>query len=92
MERRMENTLKSQWELEVKTSKPPKGQENAGDQVVIDCNFASDWSREWREFFGPIIEQSREKPVQSHITLETQLKVTLLMVFESLIWSMIVFL
>ena len=48
----MENTLKSQWELGVKTSKPPKGQENAGDQVVIDFSFASDWSREWREFFS----------------------------------------
>ena len=36
-------------------------------------------------FFGPIIEQSRVKPVQTQITLETQLKVTLLMVFESLI-------
>ena len=44
-----------------------------------------------RVFFGPIIEQSRVKPVQTQITLETQLKVTLLMVFDSLIWSILYF-
>ena len=35
-----------------------KARENAGDQVVIDVGFASDWLREWREFCGPITEQS----------------------------------
>ena len=35
----------------------PKARENAGDQVVIGLNFASDWLREWREFSGPITEQ-----------------------------------
>ena len=27
-----------------------KARESAGDQVVIDVGFASDWLREWREF------------------------------------------
>ena len=35
-----------------------KARESAGDQVVIDVGFASDWLREWREFWGPITEQS----------------------------------
>ena len=45
-----ENTLKSQSELKVKTSKSPKAQENAGDQVVIDFSFSYQWSGEWCEF------------------------------------------
>ena len=40
-----ENTFKNQWELKVKTTKLPEVQENAGDQVVIDFCFASDWLR-----------------------------------------------
>ena len=35
-----------------------KARVSAGDQVVIDVGFASDWLREWREFWGPITEQS----------------------------------
>ena len=27
-----------------------KARKSAGDQVVIDVGFASDWLREWREF------------------------------------------
>ena len=45
----------------------PKGRENAGDQVVIGVRFALDWSREWREFSGPITEQSKAKPMESRI-------------------------
>ena len=41
-------------ELKVKTSQPHKARENAGDQVVIGDSLASDWSREWHEFSGPI--------------------------------------
>ena len=37
--------LKSQSELKVKTTKPPKARENTGDHVVIGVGFASDWSR-----------------------------------------------
>ena len=57
--KRKENTLKSPWELRVKISKPSKARENAGDQVVISVSFAFDWLREWREFSGPITEQSK---------------------------------
>ena len=59
-------------------SKPSKARENAGDQVIFDVNFASDWLREWREFSGPITEQSKAEPMQSRITLDTQLKISLL--------------
>ena len=54
--------LKSQRELKTKTTKLPKARENAGDQVVIDVSFASDWLGEWREFSGPSSEQSKTKP------------------------------
>ena len=43
-----------------KTTKFPKAQENAGDQVVIDFSFASDWLRNWRDFSGPITERSKQ--------------------------------
>ena len=39
--KRKGNSLKSEWELEVNTAKPPKARENAGDQVVIGFSFAS---------------------------------------------------
>ena len=42
-------------------SKPLKARENAGGQVAIGVNFASDWFREWREFCGPITEKSKAK-------------------------------
>ena len=45
------NTLRSQWELKERTGTPPKARENAGDQVLDDVSFASDWLREWRFFF-----------------------------------------
>ena len=41
-----------------RAGKRGKARESAGDQVVIDVGFASDWLREWREFWGPITEQS----------------------------------
>ena len=74
--KRKENTLKSPWELRVKISKPSKARENAGDQVVIGVSFAFDWLREWREFSGPITEQSKVNEMQSRITLDTQLKIS----------------
>ena len=49
--RRKENTLKSQWELKMKPTNLSKARENSTDQVVIGFSFASDWLREWREFF-----------------------------------------
>ena len=36
----------SQWELKVKITRLRKARENAGDQVVNDFNFASDWLKE----------------------------------------------
>ena len=50
-----------QSELTVKTNKLWKARENAGDQVTIGFSFASDWSREWRECFGPITARSKAK-------------------------------
>ena len=41
----------------MKTSKPPKAQENPGDQVEIGVSFAPEWLRKWGEFFGPITGQ-----------------------------------
>ena len=71
-----ENTFKNQWELKVKTTKLPEVQENAGDQVVIDICFASDWLREWCEFSGPITEGSKVKTKQP-ITFDSGLKIVL---------------
>ena len=39
---------------ESKTDQTAKARENAGDQVVIEFSFASDWLIGWREFPGPI--------------------------------------
>ena len=41
----------------MKTSKPPKAQENPGDQVEIGVSFAPEWLRKWGEFFVPITGQ-----------------------------------
>ena len=38
--------------------------ENASDQGAIGFSSASDWSKRWREFSGPIGEQRRSKPWQ----------------------------
>ena len=54
--RRKEDTCKSQWKLQVKTSKPPEARENAGAQA-IGVRIVSDW----REFFWTT-KQSRVKP------------------------------
>ena len=59
-----------------KTTKLPEVQENAGDQVVIDFFFASDWLREWCKFSGPITEGSKVKTKQP-ITFDSGLKIVL---------------
>ena len=33
-----------------------KARENEGGYFMLGLSFASDWSREWREFSGPITE------------------------------------
>ena len=35
----------------------------------------------WREFFRPITERTKAKPMQSRITFDTQLKIALMPVF-----------
>ena len=40
--------------IKLKTSKLPKAQENAGEQVMIGFSFTCDWLTEWRELSGPI--------------------------------------
>ena len=62
---------------QLKPSKPPKARENAGDQFPICFSFSFYWLREWREFFGPITERSKAKPLQSRITFDAQLKMTI---------------
>ena len=47
--------------LRVVKPKLLKARENAGDQVVIDFRFTSDWLRNWREFSEPITESSKAK-------------------------------
>ena len=59
-------------------SKNELTRQNAGDQVEIGVNFASDWLMEWHKFSGPITEQSKAKPKKSWITFDTQLKITLM--------------
>ena len=44
-----------------------KARENASDHVLIGVTFASYWLRGWYEFKVPIIERSKEIPVQSWI-------------------------
>ena len=48
--RRKEKKLVRANENSSKTKKLPTARENAGDQVLIDSSFASDWLGEWREF------------------------------------------
>ena len=49
----------------------PKARENVGNQVVIGFSFASDWLRQWREFFWVnhrATERSKAEPMQSRMT------------------------
>ena len=52
---------RSQWELEVKTSKLPEARENASDQVVIGLSLASDWLRKWRQSHNKV-KQRKSNP------------------------------
>ena len=61
----------------MRTSQLPKARENVGDQIVVGFTFASDWLIEWREFSGPITEQSKAKLMQSRITFDAQVKTSL---------------
>ena len=55
---------------------PLEGQRGLSE-VAIGFSFASDWLRGWREFFRPITERSKAKPMQSLITFNTQSKIAL---------------
>lgn len=74
--RRQVNTLKSQWELKGKVSKPSKARENVGDENVIFY-----WLRVARVFLDQSQKQNKSKPMQSWITFEIQLKIALLVSF-----------
>ena len=65
----------------------PKARENAGVQVLIGFSFASDWLRKSCEFSGPITERRKEKPMQSQITFDTQLKIAVTLVRISAVKS-----
>ena len=75
--RRKENTLSSQWEPKVKTSKLPNARENTGNQVVTIFRFESDWLREWCEFLLDQSQRSKAKPMQSQMTFDTYLRIAL---------------
>ena len=75
----------SRCELEVKTTKLAKVRENAGDQVMIGVTFTSNWLRKWHELSGPITERSRVKPMQSWITFDYLLKISLKITIKTLI-------
>ena len=70
--RRKEKKLVRANENSSKTTKLPTARENAGDQVLIDSSFASDWLGEWRESFRPITKRSKAKLIRSQITFDTQ--------------------
>ena len=42
---------------------------------MIGFNFASDRSRGWRQFTGPITDRREGKPLQSRINFNAQLKI-----------------
>ena len=70
-----ENITRSQWQLEVKTSKVPEAWENAGYRLTIYFSFESDWLKRWREFSGPVTWRSKAKTKQSRIAFNTRLKI-----------------
>ena len=59
-----------------KTSKLLTARENAGDQVVIGFNFASDWLREWYEFLNH--HRAKYSNTNTRIFVEFQFKIALL--------------
>ena len=58
-----DNSL-NQSKLEVITRSRPKARENVHARAMICFGFTSDWLKEWRENFEPIIEWSNAKPKQ----------------------------
>ena len=53
-----EKIARSQLESKVNNKNLTEARENKSDQVAIDFSFEYDWFRKWREFSGPITEQS----------------------------------
>lgn len=41
-----------------------KARESKSDREVIEFSSASDWLKEWSEFYGPITECFEAKPTQ----------------------------
>ena len=54
-----------------------KAQESKGDREVIEFSSASDWLKEWSEFYGPITVRFKAKPTQPWINSDTQFKIAL---------------
>ena len=54
-----------------------KARESKGDREVIEFSSASDWLKEWSEFYGPITVRFEAKPTQPWITFDTQFKIAL---------------
>ena len=49
---------------------------------MIGFSIASDWFREWLELSEPITERSKVKSMQSWITFDTQLKISLMIIIN----------
>ena len=54
-----------------------KARESKSDREVIEFSSASDWLKEWSEFYGPITVRFEAKPTQPWITFDSQFKITL---------------
>ena len=63
-----ENYLKGPMRTQSKNQ--PNTREHANYQVIIGFSFASDWSRELREFSGPITQSSKAETNQSWIFID----------------------
>ncbi len=76
----MDNPV-NQSKLEANACSRHEARENVREQVTVGFGFTSDWLRKWREFFKPITVRSNANLKQMWITLDTQVKITLLLVW-----------
>ena len=64
----------NQSELEANTCDRRKERGKVCDQIMFGFGRAFNLLRKWREFFKPITERSKAKPIKCKITFYTQLK------------------
>lgn len=69
--------LSSSYNQKSKKKQAGKARESKSDREVIEFSSASDWLKEWSEFYGPITVRFTAKPTQPWITSDTQFKIAL---------------